>query len=137
MTMMANAGVNVVGIGMDAVELDRFRLVLSRRAGLKDRLFSDAERRYADRKADPTERYAARFAAKEAVMKAMGVGLWKFKLRDVEVAKARSGAPSIVLHGRAAEMAIERGISGWLLTMTHTEKTAFAIAVALREVAAP
>ena len=135
--VVPEASVNVVGIGMDAVELDRFRLALARRAGLKDRLFSDAERSYSERKTDPTERYAARFAAKEAVMKAMGVGLWKFKLRDVEVAKARSGAPSIRLHGRAAEMAVERGITGWLLTMTHTEKTAFAIAVALREVSAP
>ncbi len=136
MNLSPSVGLNVVGIGMDAVELDRFRLAMSRRTGLKDRLFSDAERAYADRRNDPTERYAARFAAKEAVMKAMGVGLWKFKLRDVEVVKARSGAPSIRLHGRAAEMADERSITQWLLTMTHTENTAFAIAVALREVAA-
>ena len=121
----------MIGIGIDVVELDRFRLALSRTPGLEQRLFSDAERAYAHRRKDPTERLAARFAAKEAVMKAMGVGLWRFKLRDVEVAKARSGAPSVVLHGRAAELAAEQGVTEWRLTLTHTERTAHAIAVAL------
>jgi holo-[acyl-carrier protein] synthase len=61
----------------------------------------------------------------------MGVGLWKFKLRDVEVVRAKSGAPSVALHGRAAEMAAERGITAWQLSLTHTNTTAMAVAIAL------
>ena len=121
----------MIGIGTDLVELDRFRLAMQRTPGLIDRLFSEDEKRYSLRKKDPTERFAARFAAKEAVMKAMGVGLWKFPLKDIEVVKAPSGAPSVRLHGKAARMAAERGVTEWRLTLTHTERVAQAIAVAL------
>jgi holo-[acyl-carrier protein] synthase len=72
-----------------------------------------------------------RFAAKEAVMKAMGVGLGEVRLRDIEVRRAESGAPSVLLHGTAAEKAESMGIARWLLTMTHTDHLAEAIAVAL------
>jgi holo-[acyl-carrier protein] synthase len=121
----------VIGIGTDLVELDRFRLALARTPRIVDRLFSDAEQAYARRRADPTERFAVRFAAKEAVMKAMGVGLWAFPLREVEVVRAASGAPSVQLHGRAAAVAAERGVTAWRLTLTHTDHLAQAIAVAL------
>jgi holo-[acyl-carrier protein] synthase len=121
----------VVGLGTDLVEVARFRLAMERRVKLPERLFSDAEREYAFRQKDPAKSLAARFGAKEAVMKAMGVGLWKFKFRDVEVVRAKSGAPSVTLHGRAAEMAAERGIGGWHLSLTHTETTAMAVVLAL------
>jgi holo-[acyl-carrier protein] synthase len=121
----------VIGIGTDLVEVDRFRLALARTPGLAARLFSDAERAYAERQADPTERLAVRFAAKEAVMKAMGVGLWKFPLRDIEVIRAASGAPAVRLHGGALKVAEERGVTQWRLTLTHTDRVAQAIAVAL------
>ncbi|MCJ7672576.1 MAG: holo-ACP synthase [Acidimicrobiia bacterium] len=121
----------IVGLGTDLVEIARFRLAMERRAALPERLFSDDERAYAFRQKDPSKSLAARFGAKEAVMKAMGVGLWKFRFRDVEVARAKSGAPSIVLSGRAAEMAAERGIVHWYLSLTHTETTAMAVAIAL------
>jgi holo-[acyl-carrier protein] synthase len=122
----------IVGLGTDLVEVERFRLALTRQGDrLSERLFSEAEREYAGRQKDPTKSLAARFGAKEAVMKAMGVGLWKFKLRDVEVVKARSGAPSVALHGRAAEMAAELGITQWELSLTHTETTALAVAIAI------
>jgi holo-[acyl-carrier protein] synthase len=124
--------VHIVGVGTDLVEISRFRLAMERRGErLNERLFSDAEREYAARQKDPSKSLAARFGAKEAVMKAMGVGLWKFKLRDVEVARAKSGAPTVLLHGRAAEMAAERGIVGWELSLTHTNTTAMAIALAI------
>jgi holo-[acyl-carrier protein] synthase len=124
--------VEIVGLGTDLVEVARFRLAMERRGErLGERLFSDAERAYAYRQKDPSKSLAARFGAKEAVMKAMGVGLWKFKLRDVEVVRAKSGAPSVALHGRAAEMAAERGVSAWHLSLTHTETTALAVAIAL------
>ena len=121
----------MIGVGIDAVEIDRFRLALQRTPRLAERLFSDAERAYAARRNDPTERLAARFAAKEAVMKAMGVGLWKFSFRDVEVVRGPLGAPAVKLAGKAAELAAERGVTEWRLSLTHTERTAQAIAIAL------
>jgi holo-[acyl-carrier protein] synthase len=123
----------VIGIGVDLCEVDRMRTALGRTPTLRRRLFTDAEQAYCDRRRDPTERYAARFAAKEAVMKAMGVGVGACKWREIEVARAASGAPSVVLHGGAERLAKERGILGWRLTMTHTHRVAEAIAVALDE----
>ncbi|MFM8305275.1 MAG: holo-ACP synthase [Actinomycetota bacterium] len=121
----------VIGIGTDLVEIARFRLALERRPTIAERLFSDDERAYAYRFKDPTKYLAARFGAKEAVMKAMGVGLWKFALRDVEVRKLRSGEPVLALHDKAAALAAERGVQEWRLTLTHTDTMAQAIAVAL------
>lgn len=126
------AGVpGVIGIGTDLVEVERFRLALTRRPALAERLFSDDERAYADRFRDPTKSLAARFGAKEAVMKAMGVGLWKFALRDVEVARHSSGEPYLVLHDKAAALAATRGVREWRLTLTHTDSMAMAVALAL------
>ena len=121
----------MIGIGTDLVELERFRTTLERTPGIRDRTFTEAERAYADAKNDPTERYAARWAAKEAVMKAMGVGLGEVTMSDIEVVKADNGAPSIVLHGTAARKAAELGITELKITMTHTESLAQAIAIAL------
>jgi holo-[acyl-carrier protein] synthase len=121
----------VIGIGVDLVEVPRMRRALARTPGLAQRVFTDAERAYCERRRDPTERYAARFAAKEAVMKALGVGLGAFGFHDVEVVKARSGEPSLRLAGKAAVLASERGVAEWRLTLTHTASVAEAIAVAL------
>jgi holo-[acyl-carrier protein] synthase len=121
----------VLGIGADLVECGRFRLALERRARIGERLFSDAEREYAYRHKEPVPRLAARFAVKEAVMKAMGVGLWKFALRDVEVTRLPSGQPEVALHAKAAELAEQRGVGSWLLTITHTDSMAMAVALAL------
>ena len=120
----------MIGIGVDLVEIERFRRTLERTPGIIDRCFTDAERAYAEKRRDPTERFAVRFAAKEAVMKALGVGIGEVRLRDIEIERAESGRPSIVLHGTAADLARERGVTDWLLTMTHTASMAEAIAVA-------
>lgn len=121
----------MIGIGTDLVELARFRIALARTPSLATRLFSDDELAYAGLRADPTERLAVRFAAKEAVMKALGVGLGAFALRDVEVIRTESGQPSLALRGRAAELAAERGVTTWHLTLAHTDNLAHATAVAL------
>jgi holo-[acyl-carrier protein] synthase len=121
----------VIGIGNDLVDIDRFRRALERTPGLRERLFTEAERSYAETRADPTERYAVRFAAKEAVMKALGVGLGEIALRDIEVQRADSGAPQLVLHGTAAELAAARGVRRWLITLSHSDSVAQAIVVAL------
>jgi holo-[acyl-carrier protein] synthase len=121
----------IVGVGTDLVEIERFRVAMQRRTRLPERLFSDDERAYAFRHRDPAPRLAARFAAKEAVMKALGVGLGAFKLRDVEVVRRRGGAPEVGLHGKAAVLADERGITAWHLSLTHSESMAMAVAIAL------
>ena len=121
----------VVGVGTDLVEIERFRQAAERTPGILTRYFTDGERAYADRRRDPTERYAARFAAKEAVMKALGVGLGACELTEIEVVRDEdSGAPDLVLHGRAAELAAERGVTAWHLSLTHTDTAAHAIAIA-------
>jgi len=122
---------SVRGLGTDLVDIERFRTVLARRRGLADRLFADDEQEYAAGQRDPVPSLAARFGAKEAVMKAMGVGLFAFPLREVEVVRDDDGAPALVLRGRAAELAGERGITGWHLSLSHTRELAMAVAVAI------
>jgi holo-[acyl-carrier protein] synthase len=114
-------------IGTDVVDLDRFRLALRRTPSMVERVFTDGERAYALRKKDPTERLAARFAVKEATMKALGVGLGAFKFFDVEVTKARTGEPSLHLSGRAVELAAARGITEWKVSITHSDLIALAV----------
>lgn len=123
---------NVLGVGTDLVEVPRFRLAMERRGDrFAERLFSDAERAYAFRHREPATRLAARFAAKEAVMKALGVGLGRVGFRDIEVVRAGSGAPALALTGRAAQLATARGVTSWHLSLTHTDSMAMAVAVAL------
>ena len=131
---MTTPDVSVAGVGTDLVDLDRFRAALERTPGLKTRCFTEAEQAYAERRRDPVERYAARFAAKEAVMKAMGVGLGACEFRDIEVERAESGRPSIRLHAAAVLLAEERGITTWHLSLTHTDTAAHAMVVAERAV---
>jgi holo-[acyl-carrier protein] synthase len=128
----------IVGVGVDAVEIDRFRQILSRRPGFAARYFSPAELSDAAGGADPTESLAARFAAKEAVMKALGTGIGGFALRDVEVCRQEaegpsrglSSAPSLVLHGGAAALAARLHATTLHLSLTHTSEVAVAFVVA-------
>ena len=129
----------VVGIGVDAVDVARFRQILVRRPGFAARFFTDIEQADARRAPDPTESLAARFAAKEAVMKALGTGLGGFALTEVEVRRgsgrgASAGAPSLVLHGAAAALAARRGAGRFHLSLTHTAEVAVAFVVAERSV---
>ena len=123
----------IIGLGSDLVEVGRFRLALERRATLAERLFTDGEREYGYSQHDPAESLAARFAAKEAVMKALGVGLGDFEFRDVEVRRADTGEPSLSLTGKAQVIAETRGVASWLLTLSHTDTTATAVVIALGE----
>lgn len=120
----------MIGVGTDLVEIERFRVALARTPSLAVRLFSDAERAYAAGQADPAERLAVRFAAKEAVMKALGVGLGAFPLRDVEVERDDTGRPRLVLRGRAEALAVTRGVTAWHVSLSHTASFAQAVAVA-------
>jgi holo-[acyl-carrier protein] synthase len=119
------------GLGTDLVEVERFRLALARRATLPDRLFTAGEQEYAYGQHDPVKSLAARFGAKEATMKALGAGLGAFRFTEVEVVRADGGAPSLALHGAAAALAAERGVTAWQISLTHTDSTAMAVVLAL------
>ena len=121
----------MIGLGIDAVEIDRFRRVLRRTPGVARRMFTEAERAYGARFSDPAPRLAGRFAAKEAAMKALGVGLGAFPLQDLEVVTAPGGAPSLRLSGEAAALAGKRGVTSFHLSITHTHHTAEAVVAAL------
>lgn len=123
----------MIGIGIDAVDVERFRRSLQRQPRLVQRLFTDGEQAYAGRQRDPTQRLAARFAAKEAVLKALGVGLGSCPLTDIEVVREPSGAPGLHLHGKAAVLAAAAGVGSWRVSLTHTAIVAQAVAVALAE----
>jgi holo-[acyl-carrier protein] synthase len=120
-----------VGLGLDLVDVARFGGVLRRRPAMRDRLFTPGEQEYALSLADPVPSLAARFAAKEAVMKAMGVGLGAFAFVDVEVVRQASGEPLLALSGRAADLALHRGARHWLVSLTHTATVAAAVVLAL------
>jgi holo-[acyl-carrier protein] synthase len=122
--------VALIGIGLDAVEIPRFREVLARRPAMERRLFTEAERAYGRAGPDPAPRLAARFAAKEATMKALGVGLGAFTFHDVEVVHGPDGAPSLRVTGRAAALAEEKGVGAWLVSITHTDRLALAVVTA-------
>jgi holo-[acyl-carrier protein] synthase len=126
-----DAALGIRGLGTDLVEIDRFRTALARRARLADRLFTEGERAYADGQHDPVPSLAARFGAKEAVMKALGIGLGSFAFHDVEVLRAESGAPVLALRGGAAELAEQRGVRAWQVSLSHTDATAMAVVLAL------
>lgn len=121
----------MIGVGIDAVDVDRFRAVLARTPSIAPRLFTDDELAYATAARDPAERLAVRFAAKEAVLKALGLGLGACSWHDLEVVRSPSGAPTLAISGTAARLAAERGVEGWRLSLTHTSQVASAVAIAL------
>ena len=97
---------------------------------MADRLFTAGELAYARSAADPGPRLSTRFAAKEAVMKALGVGLGAFSFHDVEVVRIGLEAPGLVLSGGAEAMAARQGVSRWHLSLSHTGEVAVALVVA-------
>jgi holo-[acyl-carrier protein] synthase len=113
-------------IGIDLLEIERLERALERRPRLADRLFTDTERDYAASRARPGQHLAARFCAKEAVAKALGLEVWSF--RDVEVTSA-GGPPQVTLHGAVAQRASELEVSVQI-SLTHTRTEAGAVAIA-------
>jgi holo-[acyl-carrier protein] synthase len=118
----------IVGIGVDVVDVKRMKVVLDARgASLIKKLFTESEIAYCTSKRNSHEHYAARFAAKEAVSKAMQTG-WsgKFRWRDVEVINNPSGAPKVILHDHVAEQLAKCHVH---LSLSHTENTVVAFAI--------
>lgn len=118
----------IVGTGVDLAEVRRIRASVERfGARFIERIYTPAEIAYVERKANRYERYAARFAAKEAGMKAIGTG-WKRGVRwqDFEVANLPSGKPTLCLHGQAARIAETLGVKSISLSLTHTAELGMA-----------
>jgi len=118
----------ILGSGVDLAEVARIRGSIERYGTrFLERVFTPAERAYVETKKNRFERYAARFAAKEAAMKAIGTG-WKRGVRwqDFEVTNLPSGKPTMRLHGKAAEIAGRLGVRAINLSISHTETLAIA-----------
>ena len=118
----------ILGTGVDLAEVDRIRHAIERFGDrFTARIYTDGEIAYVERKANRFERYAARFAAKEAGMKALGTG-WRrgIQWKDFEVSNLPSGRPTLRLHGEAAVIAGQMGVTSIHLSLTHTCKDALA-----------
>jgi holo-[acyl-carrier protein] synthase len=122
--------VDIRGLGVDICEIGRMERALARHPSLAQRVFTLEERAYCDSKARPAESYAARFAAREAVIKALG-GYRGKRWQDISVSRQPSGAPGIVLAGNAKERASALGVERVLITFTHERTSAVAFCVAV------
>jgi holo-[acyl-carrier protein] synthase len=118
----------IVGLGMDIAEIDRIEAAITRHGTpILERLYTAREVAYCESHKNKFERYAARFAAKEATMKALGTGWGRgVRWRDIEVANAPSGKPSLLLTGVAREIADKLGAKNISLTITHSGNIALA-----------
>lgn len=120
----------MIGLGVDLVDIDRFVRAVERTPRFVERVFTPNELADVAGKADAHSSLAARFAVREAVMKALGVGLGAFDLRDVSVVRKDGGRPTLAVGGRAAELAASRGIRSWHVSLSHTAHSAVAVVAA-------
>ncbi len=125
----------IVSIGIDIIEVTRIREALARTPRLAERVFTPAERTYCEsRGAGAAQHYAARFAAKEAALKAFQTG-WRggISWQDVEIGALESGAPVLIFHGRVRELFEESGATAAHLSLSHTSEHAIAQVVIERD----
>jgi holo-[acyl-carrier protein] synthase len=118
----------IVGTGIDIAEVPRIAEAIARFGDrFLHKIFTEGEVRYCESKANRVERFAARFAAKEAAMKALGTG-WNHgvRFRDVEVSRQPGGRPTLIFHGKAAEFAAKLGATNVALSLSHTAEQAIA-----------
>jgi len=122
----------ISGIGTDIVAIERFqRFIDENNTALLHRIFTEQERAYCSaRKISCAASYAARFAAKEAFMKALGTGLREgISWHDIEVANDKLGKPELILSGKAIQIFMEQGLSSAFLSLSHDSGTAVAMVV--------
>ena len=123
-----------VGLGVDLVEIERMRRILARTPRFRVRVYTEAERTYCDQTAQPAVHYATRFAAKEAVLKALGTGFSEgIAPADVEIDRNAKGRPFVRLHRRAREVASEQGVRELPVSLSYTHTDAVACAMAITE----
>jgi holo-[acyl-carrier protein] synthase len=123
--------VRILGLGVDLADIDRVDRMLARYPRFAERCFTDHEREYAFRYANPARRLAARFAGKEAVMKSLGTGWRRVRWQDIEI--TGGGKPTVRMAGTAAARANMLGVTEVLVTITHTNTSALVMAVAVSE----
>ena len=117
--------------GIDLLEIDRLRAAISTHGELfLQRIFTPRE---LEANAKKVESLAGRFAAKEAAAKALGCGIGDVSWQEIEILRAESGAPQLVLHGAAEKMAREQGLTNWSLSLSHGQSHAVAMVVAIGE----
>ena len=116
----------VLGVGIDLIEIDRVAAVLERQPRFAERCFTEAERAYCLSRKYPPQHFAARFAAKEAVGKALGIGMTRWQ--EAEMVRGR-GAPTAILTGRCLRRAADMGVVEVLLSVTHSRGMAAAVAI--------
>ncbi|MEW6058629.1 MAG: holo-ACP synthase [Actinomycetota bacterium] len=121
----------IVGLGVDICEIERMERALARHPTMRERVFTTGEQAYCDSRARPAESYAGRFAAREAVVKALG-GYPGRRWQDASVTRAPSGAPAIHLQGNAKLRADVLGVERILVTFAHERTHAVAFVVAVR-----
>lgn len=137
MTAPAQEGATT-GLGVDIVEIERMEKILTRSPNFSRRVFSEEERAYCEAHHRPAVRYATHFAAKEAVLKALGTGFAQgIAFTDVEVSHVAGGKPVAVLHGRARQIADSLGILEIPLSLSRTNETAVANAIAVTAATRP
>lgn len=119
----------IFGIGTDMIEISRIQQAIERNPRFLQKVYTEEEIRYCQRKKNAWQSFAARFAAKEAVSKAFGTGIGKVGLQDIEVVHKASGQPQIVLHGAAQTFAMEQGIGRVHISLSHSEQYAIATAI--------
>jgi holo-[acyl-carrier protein] synthase len=117
------------GLGLDLLEIARLERALARRPNLAQRLFTDGERAYAAARARPGQHLAARFCAKEAVAKALGLSHWEWREVEVLSPPPPGGAPRVALHGAVAARAAALGVGEVRVSLTHTRESAGAVAI--------
>jgi len=118
----------IIGTGIDIVDISRFeRFVSEENVALFRRLFTSAEIDYCSARKRSAQHFALRFAAKEALLKALGTGLRDgLSWQDIEVVNDQLGKPDLKLYGRAAQLAAERGVTGCFLSLSHDGNCAIA-----------
>ena len=121
----------IVGLGIDLADIERVRRVLEKYPRFAERCFTEHERDYAFQFARPERRLAARFAGKEAVMKSLGAGWRRIRWTDVEI--TGGGKPTVEVYGTAKRRAEMLGVTGFEVTITHTDRDAMVFAIALGE----
>jgi holo-[acyl-carrier protein] synthase len=120
----------IFGIGTDIIEIARVEDKLSRTRGLREKVFTAGEIEYSQAKAKSGQHFAARFAAKEAFLKAMGTG-WRsgYRFNDVEIVNDQLGKPEVRVHGKVREFCEANGIRRWHVTLSHSRELAKAVVV--------